>query len=184
MDVHTTRALIHSTQVASIPSGTMLSIVETDRSYRMLSKSFQFYDASSTFNANREAKDLLVISQNEAVDPSTGKIAAIGSDAFPQTAERLCRAFISLPQYGFGDFVSNGWFADVTLTRKSPPPSFLSAVAFAIWAFVDPEAANANAVADLTITVSPRTYVPASCPDKCCSTQASNIDWEGVVEGL
>ena len=183
-DVRTTKALLHSQQVASIPSGTMLGLFETDNPHRFFSRSFQFYDASSVVNANRVAKDLIMLSQHEVTDPQTGIVASAGSDAFPAAVESICRSIVSRPQYGFGDFASNGWYADVTLTRNSEPASFPLAVSKALWGLVNPEAENAEAVADLNIVISPRPYTLPTCPDRCCSTEASKIDWKEVLDGL
>lgn len=162
-DVYESNAIIHSPAIAEIPDGTMIGVFEDDRPYRMLRRHFQFYDLSSMLNAHSPEKTLVAMSNYEVIDPATQTYALPGSGEFPKAVQALCARVIDLPQYGFGDVVSNGQFAEVTFLPKSPPPGLFEGLRNAYGFLFDREGTIERAVANLDVRVDFRPFPDANC---------------------
>ncbi|MFN4211642.1 MAG: hypothetical protein ACK4G5_13830 [Devosia sp.] len=162
-DVYESNAIIHHPAIAAIPDGTMLGVFENDRSYRMFTRHFQFYDLSSMLNAHSAQKTLVAMSNLEFVDPDTQNYAVAGSKTFPEAVSKLCQGTVDLPQYGFGDVVYNGQFAEVTLLPKLPPPDLLGSLQTALGFLFDRQGTIERAVAGLDVRVEMRPFPEGKC---------------------
>lgn len=162
-DVYESNAIIHSPAIAEIPDGTMIGVFEDDRPYRMLMRRFQFYDLSSMLNAHSSEKTLVAMSNYEVIDPATQAYVLPGSAEFPKAVQALCARVVDLPQYGFGDVVSNGQFAEVTFLPKSPPPGLFEGLRNAFGFLFDHEGTIERAVANLDVRVDFRSFPEADC---------------------
>jgi hypothetical protein len=56
-DLFETKAIIHSPDIAKIPPGTMVALVENDSEYRTFRRHLRFYEVSSMLNAMSSKKD-------------------------------------------------------------------------------------------------------------------------------
>ncbi|MCS6762546.1 MAG: hypothetical protein MO846_11790 [Candidatus Devosia symbiotica] len=162
-DVYESNAIVHSPTIAAIPPGTMIGLIEDDNAYRMFGRHFTFYDASSMLNAHADTDSLIAQSQFEIIDPATGDYVRTGSPAFPPAVARICRNAVNMPQYGFGDVVSNGLFYEVSLRPKSDPPSFISGLGIAFGLLFDHQNTVAKAVSNLDVIVVPRPLGEEEC---------------------
>lgn len=162
-DVYESNGIVHSPAIAAIPAGTMIGLLEDDSAYRMFGRHFTFYDASAMFNAHADNDSLVVNSQFEIIDPATGDYVQAGSPAFAPAVAQICKNRVHLPQYGFGDVVSNGLFYEVSLQPKSDPPSFISGVGIALGFLFDHQKTVARAVENLNVVIVRRSVVVEKC---------------------
>lgn len=162
-DVYESNAIIHSPAIASIADGTLVGVFEDDRPYRMMLRHFQFYDLSSMLNAHSNTKAIVAMSNLEVVEPASGTYVAAGSDYFPKAVDDLCSGMLAYPQYGFGDVVANGTYADVRLVPGSPPPGYLAGLANVLGLVFQRDQTIERAVADLDVQVETRPYSQARC---------------------
>ncbi|MGV8834212.1 MAG: hypothetical protein ACOH2N_19780 [Devosia sp.] len=162
-DIYESNGIIHSPAIAAIPPGSMIGLLEDDSAYRMFGRHFTFYDASAMFNAHADTDSLVVHSQFDVIDPATGDFVRAGSPAFPPAVAQVCRNAVHLPQYGFGDVVSNGLFFEVSLQPKSAPPSFISGLGIAFGFLFDHQNTVARAVENLDVVVVPRPLGAEEC---------------------
>jgi hypothetical protein len=152
-DSFETKAIVHSPEIAKIPPGAMVALIENDSEYRMFGRYRRFYEVSSMLNAMSAKKDKCGASAERVIDPKTRKRSLPGSKEMKALILAQCTKYAELPQYGFGDFQSNGGFAEVTLRPKSPPAGFLGGIRRAVWSFIAPDSAVSEAVGSFDIQV-------------------------------
>lgn len=162
-DVYDSNAIINSPAIASIEDGTMVGVFENNRPYRMFQRHFQYYELSGMLNAHSDKKTLVGVSNYEVIDPFTGTYVAPGSMAFSEVVVARCLLTVGRPQYGFGDVVSNGQFAEVILQPKYPPPSLLTSLAIAVGFLFDRQATVDRAVAGLDVQIKIRAVDGRNC---------------------
>lgn len=165
-DVYDSNAIIHSPEIAEIAPGTLVGVFEDNRPYRMFLRHFQFYDLSSMINAQRPEKSLVAMSNYEFLDPTTQDYARPGSTEFPKAIQAICTSTVDLPQYGFGDVVSNGTYAEVVLTAKSDPPGLIQSLAYAFGFLFDYKGTVETAVANLDVEVTVIPFADSDCRPK------------------
>lgn len=163
-DVYDTNAIIYSPEIAEIPDGTYVGVFEDNRSYRMMMRHFQFYDLSGMVNALSPEKTLVAMSSYEVWDPKTDEYVLPGSEAFPRAIADTCQRIVGLPQYGFGDVVSSGQFAEVRLMPTSPPPGLLEGLGNALGFLFNRQPTIDKAVAELDVSVALRPFTEMVCP--------------------
>jgi hypothetical protein len=152
-DSFETKAIVHSPEIGKIAQGTIVALVENDSEYRMFRRHRRFYEISSMLNAMSSKKDRCGASAERIIDPKTRRPSLPGSKEMKAFILKQCTRFATLPQYGFGDFQSNGEFAEVTLRPKSRPAGFLGGIGRAIWSYVAPDSAASEAVISFDIQV-------------------------------
>ncbi|PLP60497.1 hypothetical protein CYK37_05005 [Mesorhizobium loti] len=124
-DIYDSNAIMHAPRVVEIPKNTLVAVFEDNRSYRMMRRQFRFYELSSMLSAHASERTIMAMSNRDVTDPATGTFAAPGSDGLPAAIAKLCALWVRYPEYGFGDIAANGKFAELRLTPKSDPPTFL-----------------------------------------------------------
>lgn len=165
-DVYDSNAIIYSPEIAAIEPGTMVGVFEDNRPYRMFLRHFQFYDMSSMLNAHSPEKALVAMSNYEYLDPETQDYARPGSSGFPKAILSICTSTVDLPQYGFGDAIANGTYAEVVLTARSDPPSLVQSLAHAFGFLFDYKGTVDAAVANLDVEVTVLPFPDAECRPK------------------
>lgn len=104
------------------PSGTMMYVVENDRTYRTFGRFFPFYELAWLVRTGPGSGPVMPQSNQEFINPSAGDYAQELTPKVVATLVDLCKKFRGHPEYGFGDFVSNGQIETVTLTAIRPRP--------------------------------------------------------------
>jgi hypothetical protein len=148
------------------PPGTMMFVVENDREYRALRRFLVFYELAFLINGDRPGNPTLPLSDQEVPDPATGTYAASAAvPAVMATLRGYCERFRSLPQYGFGGFVSNGQIETVKLIPSQPRPGPFRAISLA----VRMSGAEANQeLAGLTRIERETASIGGACVGPCC----------------
>jgi hypothetical protein len=146
--------------------GTMMLVMEEDRNYRALGRFFAFYELSYVLNPNGEHR-VLAVSNQEILDPSTstyvtGRISAVESKLID-----LCERFRSLPQYGFGGFVSNGNIETVKLLSNREPPRLVETIGESIRSAV--KAKPASTWRPLVRIERTASAMEGACRSPCCA---------------
>ena len=152
------------------PPGTMMFVVENDRDYRALHRFLVFYELTFLINGDRPGNPTLPLSNQEVIDPSTGTYAANATvPAVMSTLRGYCERFRSMPQYGFGGFVSNGQIETVKLVTNQRPPGPFRAISLAVRSSSG-DAANQE-LAGLTRIERETAPIGGACVAPCCKDQ-------------
>ena len=114
------------------PRGTMMYVVENDRTYRTLGRFFPFYELTALAKGDQGNGPVMGVSNQEFINPSSGDYA---QEVTPKAVERLieiCKNLRDSPQFGFKGFVSNGHIDTVTLMANRPRPGPFETVYLAV----------------------------------------------------
>lgn len=104
------------------PSGTMMYVVENDRTYRTFGRFFPFYELGWLARTGADSGPVMAQSNQEFIDPSAGYFAQELTPKIVATLVERCKELRDRPVYGFGGFISNGRIETVTLTASRPRP--------------------------------------------------------------
>lgn len=146
-------------------AGTMMLVVEQDRNYRALGRFFAFYELSYMVNPEGREGRALAVSNREILDPATGTYVTGRTPAAESKLVDVCEKFRSLPQYGFGGFVSNGSIEVVRLLPDREPPQLFETIRESIRAAVTTTPAPLPLVR-IEHTMSP---IGGACRAPCCA---------------
>jgi hypothetical protein len=112
--------------------GTMMYVVENDRTYRLFGRYFPFYELAGLARSDRAGEPVLAQSNQEFIDPASGYYAEQVNPRALARLRQLCNAGRNSPQFGFEGFVSNGQIQTVDLTAARPRPGPLETLSLAI----------------------------------------------------
>ena len=161
------RALSNYFKANPAPPGTMMFVVENDRDYRALRRFLAFYELAFLINGERPGNPSLPLSNQEVIDPSTGTYATKANvPTVLATLRGYCERFRSMPQYGFGGFVSNGQIETVKLLTNQPPPGPFRAISLA--ARLSGGADASQELAALTRIERETAPIGGACVGPCC----------------
>ncbi len=159
-DARETAALLDLFKQQPSSPGTMILVVEDDRTYRALDRFFPFYELSFLVNGGKSGPNL-AISNREVLDPSTGSIVQSAVPAVVSTLSGLCESHRGHPQYGFEGFSSNGQIETARLVANQAPPGLLKGIRQAL-------AGIAASSADLVRIERSTKPIAGACRGPCC----------------
>ena len=162
-DIADSTAIIHSPQIANIPDGTLVAVHADNESYRMMARDLRFYELSAMLNAHASQKAVMAMLASSVVDPATGGAALPGSEVLPQALAKTCAQWVARPEYGFGDIGEVNQFAEMWLTPKLAPPTYLESLMTVFGLIFDRQATIDRLAADLMVTVQFRPGLEVSC---------------------
>jgi hypothetical protein len=149
------------------PPGTMMLVLEEDRQYRALGRFFSFYELSHLANAGQNGNPRMAISNQEVLDPATGDHAQSAVPAAVAALVKLCSNSRSLPQYGFGGFISNGQIETLKLIATREPPGLFQTINEAVRAVGAMQPVqDSNAMVRIVRETAP---VGGACIAPCCT---------------
>jgi hypothetical protein len=143
------------------PPGTMMLVLENDRQYRALDRSFPFYEISWLVNPpGGSGSPRIAVSNQELQDPETRTFPSRFIPGAVDTLVGLCQKYRAHPPYGFAGFVSNGTVETVSIVADGPPPGPLRTMLEALRS--DPSKSP------ISIRLLRETRPIAGCTSACC----------------
>ena len=134
VDALETRAVAELLKQHPSAPGTMIFVIEDDRNYRALGASSRSMNYLRWQTWTNPAIPGMAMSNREIMDPVTDTYPERLIPTAASALIKLCQQYRSNPQYGFGDFVSNGKIETIKLITNRAPPGILGAIREAIHA--------------------------------------------------
>lgn len=146
--------------------GTMMFVLENDRTYRTFGRFFPFYELAWLARGGEAAEPKLAQSNQEIIDPSIGNYAQTLTPKAVAKLVGLCKDLQNTPQFGSAGFVANGQVETINLTANRPRPGPFATIYLAIrrLGLSEPD----TSVAPLVHIDSKVDSIGGACRSPCC----------------
>ncbi len=162
-DVIDSSAIMYAPQVATIPENTLVAVHADDGAYRMMGRTFRFYELSAMLNMHAPAHTIMGMLASEARNPQAGRGTPVGSDVLAAALAAKCARWVSFPEYGFGDIGRPNQFAELWLRSKLQPPTYWEGLATTVALIFKRKADLDKTVARLDVQMQIHPDVRISC---------------------